>query len=74
MSDVILSVKGLCAAYGDEDVLKGVDITVERRSIVAIIGPNGSGKSTLLKTIYGLVRARRGEDSCSMTASGERMR
>jgi branched-chain amino acid transport system ATP-binding protein len=61
MSDVILSVKRLCAAYGDEDVLKGVDIMVERRSIVAIIGPNGSGKSTLLKTIYGLVRARRGE-------------
>jgi ABC-type branched-subunit amino acid transport system ATPase component len=61
MSDPILSVKGLCAAYGDEDVLKGVDIVVERRSIVAIIGPNGSGKSTLLKTIYGLVRARRGE-------------
>jgi ABC-type branched-subunit amino acid transport system ATPase component len=69
MSDVILSVKGLCAAYGDEDVLKGVDIMVERRSIVAIIGPNGSGKSTLLKTIYGLVRARRGE---VMLYDGER--
>jgi ABC-type branched-subunit amino acid transport system ATPase component len=61
MSDVVLSVRGLYAAYGDEDVLKGIDIVVERHSIAAIIGPNGSGKSTLLKTVYGLVPTRRGE-------------
>ena len=61
MSDVVLSVHGLYAAYSDEDVLKGIDVVVERHSIVAIIGPNGSGKSTLLKTIYGLLPTRSGE-------------
>jgi ABC-type branched-subunit amino acid transport system ATPase component len=53
-------VRDLCAGYGDEDILHGVSIEVARGSIVAVIGPNGSGKSTLLKTIYGLLRPRRG--------------
>ncbi|TPQ47401.1 ABC transporter ATP-binding protein [Prosthecomicrobium hirschii] len=61
MSDIVLSVKELHAGYTDENILHGVSIEVRRRSIVAIIGPNGSGKSTLIKTIYGLVRTRRGE-------------
>jgi branched-chain amino acid transport system ATP-binding protein len=55
-----LTVSGLIAGYGDENILHGVAITVPRGAIVAIIGPNGSGKSTLLKTIYGLVRVRAG--------------
>jgi ABC-type branched-subunit amino acid transport system ATPase component len=53
-------VRDLPAGYGDEDILKGVSVEVTRGSIVAVIGPNGSGKSTLLKTIYGLLRPRRG--------------
>lgn len=59
--DFILSVRGLVAGYGDEDVLRGVSLAVPAGAVVAVIGPNGSGKSTLLKTIYGLARARRGE-------------
>ena len=60
MSEPLLMVRNLCAGYGDEDILHGVSIEVARGSIVAVIGPNGSGKSTLLKTIYGLLRPRRG--------------
>lgn len=60
MSEPLLVVRDLCAGYGDEDILHGVSIEVTRGSIVAVIGPNGSGKSTLLKTIYGLLRPRRG--------------
>jgi branched-chain amino acid transport system ATP-binding protein len=60
VSDPILTVEDLWAGYGDEDILKGVSIAMRRGTIVAVIGPNGSGKSTLLKTVYGLVRARRG--------------
>jgi ABC-type branched-subunit amino acid transport system ATPase component len=60
VSEPLLVVRDLCAGYGDEDILHGVSIEVTRGSIVAVIGPNGSGKSTLLKTIYGLLRPRRG--------------
>src|SRR5579862_4240250 len=60
MSEPLLTVRDLHAGYGDEDILKGVSVEVTRGSIVAVIGPNGSGKSTLLKTIYGLLRPRRG--------------
>ena len=59
--DVILSVRDLQAGYVDENVLHGVSIDVPTGSIVAIIGPNGCGKSTLLKTIYGLLKVRKGE-------------
>jgi NitT/TauT family transport system ATP-binding protein len=42
------------------EVLDGIDLTVARREIVALIGPNGSGKSTLLRIIGGLLKADRG--------------
>jgi branched-chain amino acid transport system ATP-binding protein len=60
MNGNVLTVSGLHAGFGEEDILHDVAIDVPRGAIVAIIGPNGSGKSTLLKTIYGLVRARKG--------------
>jgi ABC-type branched-subunit amino acid transport system ATPase component len=66
MSEPLLSVRDLSAGYGEEDILHGVSVEVTRGSIVAVIGPNGSGKSTLLKTIYGLLRPRRG----TVTLSG----
>jgi ABC-type branched-subunit amino acid transport system ATPase component len=60
LTQPVLTVAGLRAGYGDEDVLHGVGIEVGQGRIVAVIGPNGSGKSTLLKAIYGLVPARAG--------------
>ena len=70
MSGPLLVVRDLCAGYGDEDILHGVSIEVAPGSIVAVIGPNGSGKSTLLKTIYGLLRPRRG--TVTLTGSNGR--
>jgi ABC-type branched-subunit amino acid transport system ATPase component len=55
-----LTVRDLRAGYGEQDILKGVSITVPEGRIVAIVGPNGSGKSTLLKAIYGIVPVRAG--------------
>lgn len=56
----ILEVQNIFSGYGKIEVLHGVSIHVEPEEIVCIIGPNGSGKSTLLKTIFGLIKPRKG--------------
>ncbi|GAA3850660.1 ABC transporter ATP-binding protein [[Pseudomonas] carboxydohydrogena] len=61
MSDSLLEIRGLRAAYGNIEALKGIDIDVKRGEIVALIGANGAGKSTLMMTIFGRPRARSGE-------------
>ena len=45
----VLKIEGVTKAYGDNQVLHGVDLTVRRGDRLAIMGPNGIGKSTLLK-------------------------
>jgi branched-chain amino acid transport system ATP-binding protein len=55
-----ISIRGLVAGYGQDDILRGVDLEVESGSIVCVIGPNGAGKSTVLKAISGLLRPRLG--------------
>jgi len=57
----LLQVKEVISGYGETEILHGVSITIEEGQIVTIIGPNGSGKSTLLKTIFGLVRPKKGQ-------------
>jgi len=49
--DVILSVKGLTKSFGDNDVLKGLDLDIKSGEQIAIIGPSGCGKSTFLRCI-----------------------
>ena len=57
----LLQVCDVFAGYGETEILHGVSITVDKGQIVTIIGPNGSGKSTLLKTIFGLIRPKKGQ-------------
>lgn len=57
----VLRVRGLCLARGERQVLSGVDISVERGEIVALMGLSGSGKTTILRSIAGLERFDAGE-------------
>ena len=49
----VLAIKRVAKAFGDNEVLHGVDLLVERGDRMAIMGPNGIGKSTLLKIAMG---------------------
>ena len=55
-----LSLRDVFAGYGGSDVLQGVDLDVEERSITCIVGPNGAGKSTVLRVVSGVLRPRKG--------------
>jgi ABC-type multidrug transport system ATPase subunit len=57
----VLKIKGVKKAFGDNQVLHGVDLLVQRGERVAIMGPNGIGKSTLLKIVMGDLEADEGE-------------
>ncbi|AVS88873.1 amino acid ABC transporter ATP-binding protein [Paracidovorax avenae] len=48
-------------SFGENAVLRGIDVQVRRGEAVSIIGPSGSGKSTILRCITGLLRPQRGE-------------
>jgi neutral amino acid transport system ATP-binding protein len=57
----LLATEELVAGYVPEvNILNGVSFTVQEGEIVTVVGPNGAGKSTLIKTIFGLLKPRRG--------------
>jgi ABC-type polar amino acid transport system ATPase subunit len=63
----MIEVKGLTKSFGQDEVVCGVSLTVERSKVVCIIGPSGSGKSTVLRCMNLLERPSGG----SITIEGE---
>ena len=57
----VLSVAGLRAGYGEQDILHDVSLDVPAGAFVSVIGPNGAGKSTLFKMIASFVPTTSGE-------------
>lgn len=57
----MLELNNVHAGYGKLKILRGIDMEVERGSIVTLLGGNGTGKSTLLKTVSGLLPLMEGQ-------------
>ncbi len=57
----MIEVKNLRKSFGDVQVLKGVELTIEKGDVISIIGPSGSGKTTLLRCMNFLESADSGE-------------
>ena len=61
MSDQLLQIRGLKKAFDGQQVLKGIDLTVQTGEVISIIGSSGSGKSTLLRCVNMLEEPDQGE-------------
>lgn len=57
----MLEVRGVEAGYGSLQVLKGVELDVNKGEIATLIGANGAGKTTLLRAICGVIPVKRGQ-------------
>jgi len=61
MADPAIEIRGLRKAFGARSVLEGIDLDVERGTVLGYIGPNGAGKSTTVKILCGLMPTFQGE-------------
>jgi ATP-binding cassette subfamily F protein 3 len=57
---IVLELKGVRRAYGDQVVLKHVDLMIEKGDRIALVGPNGAGKSTLMRLLAAVDRPDEG--------------
>ena len=57
----IIEVKHLKKSFGELEVLKDINLTVEKGDVIAILGPSGSGKSTFLRSIIDLEKIDDGD-------------
>lgn len=69
MTEFVLECTGVYKKYGNKEVLKNINLQLERGKIIGLLGPNGSGKTTLIKIINGLLTA----DAGDIKVSGEQI-
>src|SRR5450759_4996065 len=75
-AQAIVRIQGLHKSFGSLEVLKGVDLEVDKRETVVVLGPSGSGKSTMLRCINRLEEPTDGKiffEDTEITASGTNM-
>lgn len=53
MDDALIELKGLTKNFGDQQVLKGIDLIIHRNEFLTLLGPSGCGKTTTLRIIAG---------------------
>lgn len=56
----MLSIKNVHKSFGNNEILKGVDLSIDKGDVVVILGPSGSGKTTLLRCLNFLEKADQG--------------
>ncbi len=61
MSTPVIEIAGITKAFGEREVLKGIDLAIEEHQAVALIGASGSGKSTLLRCVDLLIEIDDGD-------------
>ena len=57
----VIQVQGLHFGYGDQTVLRGIDVQIDRGEIVVLLGPNGAGKTTLVELLMGSLKPQGGQ-------------
>ena len=63
-TELAIDVHGLTKRFGTRTVVNGIDLAVQRGSIVGFLGPNGSGKTTTMRMLCGLLTPDGGEGRC----------
>ena len=59
-NDILLKIEGLRASVEDKEILKGVDLTIRKGEIHAVMGPNGAGKTTIFNLLTSVYQPTRG--------------
>ena len=60
----MIKLEGITKSFGSLQVLKGIDLEINKGEIVSIVGPSGAGKSTLLRSINGMISVDGGKAGC----------
>ena len=60
MSESVIRLENVSYSYGDKQVLKDINFSIERGMFMGFVGPNGGGKTTLIKIILGLIKPDKG--------------
>lgn len=74
-NEIVLKLENVSKSYGDKTVLKNINLSIKKGTIMGLIGKNGAGKTTMIKALLGLLKLDEGKaslfDQDSWDLSGE---